>query len=293
MRQDTGASRPETESERELRLWPRAPRIRPFRFRQAPLLVAAICFALGASLTKLPLRPAGPALLIVSVACLLSATAISLRRAWKLELVPACLLWILVGFWSARIEPAPAPQTALLAYADGLSRNVEGRVLRVRELPTRHQEHEQTSDSDWDGWDEQSGTPTLSVDIGVTDIEDVTPDSSRMVPIAGGVRTTLLGDGAAAHLRCGDMVQMPMRLRIPERYRDPGAWQYVDYLLEQGIAVTASVPAAKLGRAPDAGKPPLRQALQCRLFPRRAGPREACWRTEHRPRTAVCPHCCG
>ncbi len=35
-------------------------------------------------------------------------------------------------------------------------------------------------------------------------------------------------------------------MREPERYRDPGAWQYADYLLSQGMAVHASLHAAKL-----------------------------------------------
>ncbi len=35
-------------------------------------------------------------------------------------------------------------------------------------------------------------------------------------------------------------------MREPERYRDPGAWQYADYLLGQGVSVHASVHAAKL-----------------------------------------------
>ena len=36
--------------------------------------------------------------------------------------------------------------------------------------------------------------PTTSLDLDLTTIEDVTPDTSRMVPIAGGVRATLLAD---------------------------------------------------------------------------------------------------
>ena len=37
-----------------------------------------------------------------------------------------------------------------------------------------------------------------------------------------------------------------MRLRVPERYRDPGAWQYADYLLGQGLGTHASVRASKV-----------------------------------------------
>ena len=46
-----------------------------------------------------------------------------------------------------------------------------------------------------------------------------------------------------------------------ERYRDPGAWQYADYLLAQGIGVHATVRAAKMSvvSAGEAG-------VCCRLF---------------------------
>ena len=52
-----------------------------------------------------------------------------------------------------------------------------------------------------------------------------------------------------------------MRLRVPERYRDPGAWQYADYLLAQGIGVHANVKAAKLVRLGGGAA-----SFQCRLY---------------------------
>ena len=57
-----------------------------------------------------------------------------------------------------------------------------------------------------------------------------------------------------------------MRLRVPERYRDPGAWQYGDYLLGQGIGTHATMHSSHLVMAP---APPHRlsvQDLQCRLY---------------------------
>jgi competence protein ComEC len=78
-----------------------------------------------------------------------------------------------------------------------------------------------------------------------------------MVPIAGGVRMNILPDRPAHRtikpaearmptLKCGDLVEAPMRIKLPERYRDPGAWQYADYLLAQGIGAHASVRAPKI-----------------------------------------------
>ncbi len=83
-----------------------------------------------------------------------------------------------------------------------------------------------------------------------------------MVPVEGGVRVTLLAQGdSLPQLQCGDMVEAPMQLRVPERYHDPGAWQYADYLLAQGIGVHATVRSAKFKQLGSGSA-----GLQCRTF---------------------------
>ncbi len=136
-------------------------------------------------------------------------------------------------------------QHALLGYADGLSRQVRGRVMRVRELAPIATGADHDNEPGW--WaekeedEEAAAAGALSVDLQVDEIEEVTPDVSQMVPMTGGVRMNVVPDKAPSgspvlpNLRCGDLVQAPMRLKIPERYRDPGAWQYADYLLAQGV----------------------------------------------------------
>jgi competence protein ComEC len=303
LRQSSGVPRPkptsESASERERRLYPRAARVEPLSFRRAPLLAAALCFALGESLTQLPPATPRPAiLLLLSAGALALLTLLALRRAFRLATSAVLALWIAAGLWSAQLQPAPSPQTALLAYADGLSRTVEGRVVRVRTLPPRQQRDNAASGNtdagnadsdpnpDPDQWDEPAGaeansTPALSLDLALTAIEDVTPDASRMVPIAGGVRATILARNRAQPqipdqlpLRCGDLVEIPMRLRAPERYRDPGAWQYADYLLldqgtAQGIAATANVAATKVRLLASPTQTPLANLAaraNCRIF---------------------------
>jgi competence protein ComEC len=211
------------------------------------LLAAAVCFALGEALTQIPpAMPRSILLLFAGVAALIVLTLLALRHARRLAVTAVLALWVGAGLWSAQLEPSPAPQTALLAYADGLSRTVQGRIVRVHTLPPHTDTSE--SDSDPDQW-EQAGTPATAVDLDVAAIEEVTPDTSRMTPITGGMRVTLFADHAPQPqlaLHCGDLVELPLRLRAPERYRDPGVWQYADYLLDQKIAVTATASAAKL-----------------------------------------------
>ncbi len=118
-------------------------------------------------------------------------------------------------------------------------------------------------DSDATQWQEAEAPAAISVDLQVDAVEEVTPDVSRMVPVEGGVRVTLPSqDVALPELKCGDVVEAPMQLRVPERYRDPGAWQYADYLLAQGIGAHANVRvAAKLRKISEGDA-----AVECRMF---------------------------
>ena len=182
-------------------------------------------------------------------------------RGWlRVAIVPLAAVWIVVGMWSVEAQPAPSRQTALLQYADGLSRAVRGRVMRVRMLSPRTAVDQ---DSDATQWHETEAPAAMSVDLQVQAVEEVTPDISRMVPVAGGVRVTLPAQGGVVpELKCGDVVEAPMQLRVPERYRDPGAWQYADYLLAQGIGAHANVRvAAKLKKLSNGAA-----AVECRMF---------------------------
>ena len=78
----------------------------------------------------------------------------------------------------------------------------------------------------------EAAAGAVSVDLQVEEVEYLTPDISQMVPVSGGVRMNVIADKARGHataavgvlpaLKCGDVVEAPMRLRVPERYRDPG-----------------------------------------------------------------------
>jgi competence protein ComEC len=239
-------------------------RVLPLSFRRAPLLFAALCFAAGEALTRMPSQPPRlTALLLLGNLALVGLTLLALRRTARVVVLALGALWVGIGLWSAQLEPATAPQTAFLTYADGISRTVEGRVTRVRELAAAARNND-SDDGVGGSEDDDSGagtSPALSVDMDVTAIEVITPDVSRIVPMRGGVRMTVSTADEAA-LKCGEGLRVPMRLRVPERYRDPGAWQYADYLLDQGIAATAYVPPGKLERMPGRSG----SSLKCRVY---------------------------
>ncbi len=223
-------------------LWPEPP-VEPLYLRRAPLLAAAICFALGIVAAH---RWQPPALLLCAFILLAALAIAGLRgRAWTAVLAAASL-WIVTGLWCAEIQPAPPSQQPLFAFADGLSRTVRGRVIRVRALPGPAAE--QDGDADPTLWIEHQpeASSVLSVDLALDAVEQLTPDVSWMQPVTGGVRITIVGELPTPV--CGEVLEAPLRLKVPERYRDPGAWQYADYLLDQGIGTHANVKAARVQR---------------------------------------------
>ncbi len=239
-------------------LWVRTPpRVEPLDFRRAPVLFAALCFCLGAASTRLVYQP--PIVWLPAFTLLAFLTLLCLRRSPWLPLLPLAALWLTLGLAATELQPAPSPQTALHPYTDGLLRTVRGRIARIRTLLPRPPE-----DPDTDGYptasDEADPPSDLSFDLTLEAIEDVTPDTTRMVPITGGIRATLLAAPDLPTLHCGDILEAPMRLRTPDRFRDPGAWQYADYLLAQGIAAQATLHNTLTLTPND------HATLQCRLF---------------------------
>jgi competence protein ComEC len=239
----------------EAGLWPRAAaRVVALEFRRAPVLMAACWFALGEVLAR---RWQPAMVLLIALVVLVGLVVVALRWSLRVVIVPLAAMWMVVGFWCAEMRPAPATQEALQSYADGLSRQVIGRVVRVRALPAANAADQDKEVGWWIGKEEaeaEAAVGAVSVDLQVQDVEEVTPDVAWMAPVSGGVRMNVVADkarsGAALGrmpvMRCGDLVEAPMRLRVPERYRDPGAWQYADYLLAQGLGTHASVRAAKI-----------------------------------------------
>lgn len=147
------------------------------RFRAAPLFHAAWLFALGIFVAHCFWCP--PATLIISLVLLFAFSGIALRHAPRLLLPPLVLAWILLGAWCAEMEPQPALAPQLLAYSDGLLREVEGTVTRAG--PVR-------SEQDQDAGSGASEAPAERVDLRIASIERVTDTEDHQVPVDGTVR---------------------------------------------------------------------------------------------------------
>jgi competence protein ComEC len=226
--------------------------------------------------------------LLIAILLLSLLTLAALRWSLRIAIVPLAAVWMAIGCWCAEMQPAPPTQHALATYADGLSRQLRGRVVRVRELAPQQNDSDRDKETSW--WpekqadEEAAALGVLSLDIQVDSIEEVTPDISQMVPMTGGVRLNVIADTLASRgtpsaaarqvfptMRCGDLVEAPVRLKLAERYRDPGAWQYADYLLAQGIGAHASVRVSKIARLDERAASSSAQVdraaqLQCRIY---------------------------
>lgn len=203
--------------------------------------------------------------LLIALALLTALLWPGLRGSGWASITAVAGVWIVVGLWCAQIQPTPPSQQALLSYADGLSRTVRGRVIRVRELPPQPENNDADADPTfWTEGQNDAQAHAVSIDLAVEAVEEVTPDVAWMASTSGGVRMTVIGP--VPDLHCGELLEAPLRMKVPERYRDPGAWQYADYLLQQGIGAHASVKAPRVVRLGQAASPWGQSDLQCRLY---------------------------
>lgn len=208
-----------------------------------PLFHAAWLFAAGVALTlRLWLQPSLVLIAVALTAVLCGAAAVRARRiAW----LPLAWLWLLLGAWCGEMQPQPSPAPEMAALSDGLMRTVDGTVVDAG--PVRA-ELEQNLD------EASTAAPSQRIDVRVAAVEVVTDRSDAQEPVDGGVRLTVRWpEGTRAQaFECGERIRATVRPLPPETYHDPGAWSRADYLLEQGITSTATVPVERvelLGRA--------------------------------------------
>jgi competence protein ComEC len=203
-----------------------------------PLFHAAWLFALGIVISHFVwLRPSYLLIALAPVASLCVIAAVRAQRAAWLSLA---VLWCLLGAWCAEMQPQPAPSQALAMLSDGLVRTVEGTIINAG--PMREEVAQDL--------DEGSGrAQTQRLDLDISSAEFVTDEEDTQRAMPGGVRLTVRwpdGEAPASGFHCGERVRADARLTQPDVYRDPGAWNRRDYLLDQGITATATVKADRI-----------------------------------------------
>jgi len=224
-----------------------------------PLFHAAWLFALGiAAANFLYLRPSW---LLIALALSAVLCGLAALRAQRIAILPLAIVWLLLGCWCAEMEPHPAPAAHLAALSDGLLRTVEGTVTEAG--PVRG-EVEQNLDAP-----ESETAPSQVLDVRASSLEVVTDSEDAQAPSDGKVRLTVrwpTGADSEANrpLACGDRIRANVRLLPPTVYHDPDVWSRRDFLLDQGITSTATVPAAAIELIPSNGSAPS-VSLGCRI----------------------------
>ena len=238
------------------------PAVERLRLRHAPLLAAAGAFAVGILLAR---RWQPPAVLLTVTLALCALAVFSVARKLRTASLVVLAAIAAAGCWSAQIEPPPQSQAALQSYADGLLRTVQGRVVRVQATPPTPttDEADPEAEQPWaiepGGWERQRGQITQKVDLALSAVEQVTPDTSTLMPVSGGVRLSVLGP--ALTLACGQTITLETRLRTPDTLRDPGAFSGAEALLGEGVGAFATATSAAIQVGPAA-----QSDLRCRLF---------------------------
>jgi competence protein ComEC len=229
--------------------------LQPLVFAAAPTLYAASCFAVGILLTRVLYEPPPLALLMVFLAAF--AAIVSTRVILKTNqspirftlagLAPIGIAWVAAGLFCGEIQPGADPQTSLLSRTAGGPYTFQAEVVRAGPIRSV------ASTAPFASHAVQERSQTL--DLAVREIANV--------PVAGGLRLTLYAaEGEAFRgFHCGENLLFTTSIHLPERYNDPGVWNSVQYLREQGIGAIASAKVAAVTLAVI----PKHPSLPCRL----------------------------
>jgi len=210
-----------------------------------PLFHAAWLFAVGIAATHWVWLPTS--FVLVAVAAMAAVCVAAALKAMRLSWLPMGVLWLLLGAWCALMEPQPAPARTLDTASDGLMRTVEGTVVDATPVRTEAEQNVR-EDAQFDA-SPRAGQPSQRVDVEVVRAEVVNDSEDRIAQAEGRIRLTVRWpEGTPAAFRCGERIRATVRLLRPEEYRDPGAWNRADYLLDEGITSTATVPAEHVER---------------------------------------------
>ena len=207
----------------------------PVRFTRAPLLFAALAFAVGILFaTRYWFSPAW-----LAIAAILEALIATAATRWhpRIALWALAATWLLLGGLAAEMQPRPAPQTELRQFARDTPVTLAGTIERVGAIRRIVSFRPFSS--------EQIAEQVQSIDLRVRSAAE---PGDPLQPVEGGLRTSLYAPAGAVMtpLGCGDLVTVTATIKPPERYRDPGVWDSPSWLLSQGIGIIGSTKVEKI-----------------------------------------------
>lgn len=212
----------------------------------APVLLVALCFAGGVAIAqRFWIQPAH---LLGALALLFVATVAAVWGALRMALLPAAVLYGVLGFFCAEEQSRPPFTTPLerIAFATPASTPatrhlgietthlLEGVVVRTSPLRLTESFAPYTSVARQEH--------SRQIDLHVIAVD------GRELPAAEGVRLTLYApaDAAFPDFACGQRLHGPAALHTEERFLDPGVWDAGAWLRQQGISALGSAHADKV-----------------------------------------------
>jgi competence protein ComEC len=154
------------------------------------------------------------------------------RRKW-LGATLALGAFFLAGALHIQLRgSAPPPDTSLLPLTDGQQIQITAHVTREGRL--------------------REGTPNELRQTLDVQTEEVVLEDGTKIPAHSGVRLGIYSDRATApHLFLyGERLRLPIKLKEPRNFRNPGAFDYQSYLSASGIAALASAKAEEVELLP-------------------------------------------
>src|SRR5713226_5056007 len=203
---------------------------------KAPAVAMAAAFAGGIALglsVVATLHSSLPKLLaiglLLSLAFLGAGTILALRARLALACLTSLLCWVSLGFAAAMESSAPRASNHVVSLAESGSISLK--------TPLR-----------WHGRlrDEPSALPWgTGLEIGISGVEF----EGQLLAATGGMRLSYTkheGDEPLPELHAGDEVAVVTEARLPQTYRDEGAFDRRAYLAREGVDVVAGLRAPAL-----------------------------------------------
>ncbi len=207
-------------------------------FAAAPMLMAASGLALGILNARWVWHP--PLTSLIAALLAVGLTLLTIWRAERIVLLPLLLLWFATGQFCALVAPVHAPSPLLSQLADGLQRNITGTVTAIH--PYRIETRTLPFGS------RIVTERTQQIDLSLDHVENFTADRDWQTAVHGGLRLNIYTRAGETlpQVHCGERLNINLRFHAPERYLDPGAWDYPAYLAQHGIAVLGSADATSI-----------------------------------------------
>lgn len=220
-----------------------------------PLFWAALAYATGIVAGAYSWRPASW-LVTATIAFLAASTYFARRRKW-IGIALALGAFFLAGALHIQLRGyVNLPDTNLQPFSDGEQREVTAHVIR-------------------EGRFRESSPNEVRQSLDV-ETEEIIAENGKPIPVHSGVRLGLFSarpqeaslssaepnSPANRLLRYGERIRLPVRLKLPRNFRNPGAFDYQGYLAANGIAALGSA-----------------KAEDVQVLPGIAGSRAELWRT--------------